>query len=647
MNGATRAILIGLLVGGIVSGYMGYRFTVGAVADQKIDLGNRQATMQVMALAELTGAVLESESGVLQDLVVEWDRRHDDVSNIRVLRIGGARLLASTIPADIERGLNKRVPREDKPFFDTAKALQSGHTTNVREGGFRKDEVVYEVQENGHVRVTAPYVIEDKIKGAVRMDVEPRLDTQSVSPVNALILVVLPLFAFGFVSLILRREDRWIPLSMALAVMIGALYMFNKNSMFSYQGARAGYEGQLAVYYGKVRTDASALAQVHTPAYTLAETNAWDTDEFRRPLNLFAVDGIVDQTAVTKALEISSVLLQNGLWFASGLGIALLGFIGSGWAGRGWRTLVVYREAYSYITPAFIGMLVLVFFPFGYGIILSFTGQTLYNTDKALWDIWVGLENYARILGDVGIMQTTETGTQVNFANFYWTAFITVMWTVCNVTIGVTVGLILALALNVKGFQLKGIYRAILILPWALPTYVTALIWKGLFHKQYGTINYMITLFGGEPIAWFDGVFTAFITGIAVNGWLSFPFMMVICLGGLQSISADMYEAAKLDGASRFQQFRYITLPSLKPTLIPAIIISVIWTFNLFNVIYLVSAGEPGGANEILVTKAYKIAFQEYQYGYAAAYSTVIFFILCAYGFFQNKMSKATEDINR
>ena len=98
-----------------------------------------------------------------------------------------------------------------------------------------------------------------------------------------------------------------------------------------------------------------------------------------------------------------------------------------------------------------------------------------------------------------------------------------------------------------------------------------------------------------------------------------------------------------MDGASRWQQFRSITLPSLKPALVPAIILSVVWTFNMFNIIYLVTAGEPGGATEILITQAYKIAFEKYRYGYAAAYSTVIFMILLIYGTFQNRIAKATE----
>lgn len=119
--------------------------------------------------------------------------------------------------------------------------------------------------------------------------------------------------------------------------------------------------------------------------------------------------------------------------------------------------------------------------------------------------------------------------------------------------------------------------------------------------------------------------------------------MMVVSLGALQSIPGELYEAARVDGASRWQQFANITLPSLKPALVPAVILSVVWTFNMFNIVYLVTAGEPAHATEILVTQAYKFAFEKYQYGYAAAYSTVIFGILLVYGTIQNRVSKATE----
>src|SRR6185369_10647192 len=125
--------------------------------------------------------------------------------------------------------------------------------------------------------------------------------------------------------------------------------------------------------------------------------------------------------------------------------------------------------AYAYTMPAMIGMVVLVFFPFLYGIVLSFTGSTLYNTDKSIPEIWVGFSNYKEILLDFGFIKKTAEGVLINYSNFYWTFLFTVMWTVSNVTIGVTLGLILALILNTKGLALKPIYRVLLIFPWAMP----------------------------------------------------------------------------------------------------------------------------------------------------------------------------------
>lgn len=290
-----------------------------------------------------------------------------------------------------------------------------------------------------------------------------------------------------------------------------------------------------------------------------------------------------------------------------------------------------------------LGMLVLVFFPFFYGIALAFTDTTLFNEQLPFRERWVGLQNFFAILGDFDVVRHTAEGTVVNYANFYWTLMMTVIWTVTNVTVGVTFGFLLALALNTEGFKGKTIYRVLLILPWAIPNYITALVWRGMFHPQFGVINQFLQMVGLEPVRWFDGVLSAFMTGLITNGWLSFPFMMVVILGALQSIPKDMYEAAEVEGASRWQQFRSITLPLLRPTLVPAVVLSVVWTFNMFNIIFLVSGGEPGGANEILITKAYKIAFEQYQYAYAAAYSTVIFVILLVYGYFQTRLTRATE----
>jgi arabinogalactan oligomer/maltooligosaccharide transport system permease protein len=210
------------------------------------------------------------------------------------------------------------------------------------------------------------------------------------------------------------------------------------------------------------------------------------------------------------------------------------------------------------------------------------------------------------------------------------------------VLLAVGLALLLALALEKPIFG-RSWFRVLLILPWAIPNYITALVWKGMFHPQFGVINQALQIFGVAPVAWFDSIAASFFTGLVTNVWLSIPFMMIVILGGLQAIPKELYEAARVEGAGRWFQFKSITLPLLKPVLIPAIILSVVWTFNMFNVIYLVSDGAPAGANDILITKAFRIGFEKYQYAYAAAYSMVILALLFCYALWQTRISKTME----
>lgn len=134
---------------------------------------------------------------------------------------------------------------------------------------------------------------------------------------------------------------------------------------------------------------------------------------------------------------------------------------------------------------------------------------------------------------------------------------------------------------------------------------------------------------GLPPVEWLKGESTAFLSAIITNVWLGFPFMMIIALGALQSIPRDMYEAADIDGANWYHRFRYITVPLLKPVMIPAITLGTIWTFNNLNIVWLISnGGEPQDSTHILVSFVYKAAFNFYRYGYAAALSVIIFLIL-------------------
>ena len=264
-------------------------------------------------------------------------------------------------------------------------------------------------------------------------------------------------------------------------------------------------------------------------------------------------------------------------------------------------------------------MMILIVIPFVVGSIVSLFVHTQGSFT------FVGLENFWRII-------TSQDYGVTDPLSFYFTLAVTVMWTAINVFLHVSIGMGLALLLREPWLKLRGIYRVLLIVPWAVPNYITALIWKGMFHKQFGAINGLLDAFGLEPGSWFSKFSTAFAANVTTNTWLGFPFMMVVILGALQAIPRDLEEAAEVDGATWWQRMRYVTLPLLRPSLVPAVVLGTVWTFNMFNIIYLVSGGEPDGATEILISESYKWAFErQNQYGYAAAYSVLIFLVLLAY----------------
>jgi arabinogalactan oligomer/maltooligosaccharide transport system permease protein len=214
-----------------------------------------------------------------------------------------------------------------------------------------------------------------------------------------------------------------------------------------------------------------------------------------------------------------------------------------------------------------------------------------------------------------------------------------------NVTFHVVLGVFLALVLNQKDIKGKALFRTLLILPWAIPQYIVALTWRGMFNFEYGSINLMLTRYLGLPaVEWLKSPTEAFMSCIITNVWLGFPFMMVIALGALQSIPHELYEAADIDGASWWHKLRHITIPLIRPVMVPAVTLGTVWTFNNLNIVWLVSnAGEPSDNTHILVSFVYKAAFNLYRYGYAAALSMVIFAILLAFSLSFMKRTKATQ----
>lgn len=290
------------------------------------------------------------------------------------------------------------------------------------------------------------------------------------------------------------------------------------------------------------------------------------------------------------------------------------------------------KRAMAFCAPAAAGIGVLVLVPFLVGLSLS-----LFHHDAGQYS-FVGLANFADILQSKGYRITEPL-------SFYFTLGVTILWTAVNVALHVSIGLFLALLLKEPLLRLRGLFRVLLIVPWAVPNYITALMWKGMFHRQFGAINGLLQALGIEPVSWFTRFSTSFAANVATNTWLGFPFMMVVALGALQSIPQELYEAAEVDGASKWSQFRHITLPLLRPALLPAVILGSVWTFNMFNIIYLVSGGEPGGATDILVSEAFRWAFQRNeQYGFAAAYSVLIFLILLGWSALTKRFTRSGEE---
>ena len=283
-----------------------------------------------------------------------------------------------------------------------------------------------------------------------------------------------------------------------------------------------------------------------------------------------------------------------------------------------------YAVPLMLVAPAALGLVILIGYPLLWELNVSFTSMSLRNFKDPGFlglqkDMFVGLSNYIDVF----------TKPVLKLTGFWQLFAQTLVWTSLNVFFHVTLGMALALLLFRK-MRGKGIYRALIILPWAIPQVIALLIWRTEFNFQYGAVNQLLGMIGVAPIPWLSDPFWNFAAMVLTNVWLGVPFMMVIILGGLQSIPGDYYEAAELDGASSRQSFRAITLPLLRPVLTPAIILGTVWTFNNINVPFFINQNELE-TSDILVTALFRQAFQYNRYGDAAAFAFVIFLMLLAF----------------
>lgn len=296
-------------------------------------------------------------------------------------------------------------------------------------------------------------------------------------------------------------------------------------------------------------------------------------------------------------------------------------------------------KAYTYLAPALISIAVVTCLPIIYTVVISFTNYNMYHLKK--FD-FVGFANYVEVL--------SGSIRDVFFPVLGWTLCFAVLSTLLSYG----TGLGLAILLNNKNMKESRIYRSLLIVPWALPSTIAILAWQGLLNEQYGGINNLLETIGiAWNIPWMTDPFWARCGIIIVNIWLGFPYMMNVCLGGLQSISAEYYEAARIDGASRFQCFKKITLPMVTRLSLPLVISSFASNFNNFGNIYMITEGGPArvdnqfaGYTDILASVVYKMTTWSNRYELSATFSVLVFLIVGTFTLINMHFSGAFKEVD-
>jgi arabinogalactan oligomer / maltooligosaccharide transport system permease protein len=305
---------------------------------------------------------------------------------------------------------------------------------------------------------------------------------------------------------------------------------------------------------------------------------------------------------------------------------------------RSWDT---HWYAWAMVLPVVLVIGVLVGYPLVRGVYLSFTDANEANIGRTIGANhipstykFVGLHNFWHVL----------SGADGNFWPRLWWTF---LWTASCVFFHYTIGLGLAVLLN-RRMRFRSVYRVLLILPWAVPAFVAAFAWRLMFNTgSSGIFNIVLGKLGLGAVDWLGDPMWQKVSVVAVNVWLGVPFMMVAVLGGLQSIASELYEAAEMDGASAWQRFRHVTLPGLRPVSSTVILLGIIWTFNMFPVIYLVIGPNAGQDVQILATYAYQLAFAGIRdYAGAATYGVIILSMLLVFATFYRRML-ARQEVNR
>ena len=287
------------------------------------------------------------------------------------------------------------------------------------------------------------------------------------------------------------------------------------------------------------------------------------------------------------------------------------------------------REAYIFILPGFIYLLIVCGYPLIYNIVLSFRNVNVRNIASGD-SVFVGFENYIELFRDPTFLMV--------FRN-------TIIFTLACLVIHFTIGFLFAMFFS-KKFTLAGPVRGLILVGYMMPMSVTALLGRNMFLLDGGVINDLLMKLHivSEPVDWLVSAGTALAAIIAVNCWVGIPFNMLLLTSGLTGISDDIYESASIDGANKFQRFLYITLLLMKPAMLSVLMLGFIYTFKAFDLMYIMTQGGPFNSTDVLGTYAYSEAFTQYEFSKGSAIAMVLFVCLFLVGLFYLKLLSKEDD---
>ena len=270
-------------------------------------------------------------------------------------------------------------------------------------------------------------------------------------------------------------------------------------------------------------------------------------------------------------------------------------------------------------------ILVVIVFPIAYTGYISLTNMNLYHwTDYG----FIGLSNYARALFkfDSGFLAALAT---------------TLVWTVLNMAIQIGLGFFIALGLNAPGLRLKRVYKTLLMVPWAVPAYISILLWRvGMFNTEFGILNKFLAMLGFDKVDFLASNGIAFLSCMALNLWMALPFMISTIDGALQSVDGSLYESATLDGAGFWVRTWSITVPAIRPIIAPAAVMTTFITFKQFDIIYLLTQQRgymTGATLNTVITYAHQNAFASNNYGLSSAVSMLLFVVIILFSILTNR----------